>query len=51
MLQTQCKKSLSNKNGAYRFVKIFLICRDENIYVLIVLFTNISSKLSRFLVS
>ena len=48
---SQCKKSLSNKNGAYRFVNIFLICEDENIYVLIVLSTNISTKVSRFLVS
>ena len=49
--QTQHKKSLSNKNGAYWFVNTFLICVDENIYVLIVLYTNISTKLSRFLVS
>ena len=49
--QIASQKSLSNKNGTYRFVNIFLICGDENIYVLIVLFTNILTKLSRFLVS
>ena len=50
-LQAQSKKLLSNKNGTYRFVKIFLTSVDDNIYVLIVLFTNISMKLSRFLVN
>ena len=33
----QCKKLLSNKNGTYRFINIFLIRGDENIYILIVL--------------
>ena len=33
----QCKKLLSNKNGTYRFVNIFLISGDDNIYILIVL--------------
>ena len=33
----QCKKLLSNKNGTYRFVNIFLISGDEKIYILIVL--------------
>ena len=36
-LQTQCKKLLSNKNGTYRFVNIFLISGGDNIYILIVL--------------
>ena len=35
----------------HRFAKIFLTSVDDNIYVLIVLFTNISMKLSRFLVN
>ena len=37
-IKRKCKKSLSNKNGTYRLVNIFLICGDAYIYVLIVLF-------------
>ena len=33
----QCKKLLSNKNGTYRFVNIFLISGDDNICILIAL--------------
>ena len=33
------------------FVNIFLISGDDNIYVLIILFTNISIKVSRFFVN
>ena len=52
-LKDQEAQKTSNKNGSYRFINIFLICWDENIYLLIVLFflflfTSISIKLSRF---
>ena len=33
----QCKKLLSNKNGTKRFVNIYLVSGNENIYIVIVL--------------